>query len=371
MRPLLALLMLGACTGSKDDGGSTPSTQELDCTSPGNLCTFAGTGDRGWGEDGGPADETTLFLPTDLAFDVDDQPIIVDYNNMRVLKVDPDGTTRTVAGMGVHAYASNEVDALQTPLENAIAIAMGPDGEMYLNEQHGARILRVVDGWLDVYAGSATDPGIAGWSGDEGPALDAELSQFVGLTSAPDGTLFIADTGNNRIRKVTPDGIIHAVAGNGEAALVDGVGEQASFHGPQHMAWQDDQLFVADTINHALRKIDLLTGEVTTVAGDGTSGFSGDGGPASAARFDTPQGVGVDAEGRLYVADSENHVVRRIDTDGTISSWAGVPGTFGYEGDGGPAEEGLLQWPTNVRVGPDGTIYIADTLNSVIRMVAP
>lgn len=368
MRWLLPIVLV-ACTGGGGEPGT--STTDLDCTSPGQMCTFAGTGDRAWSEDGGPATETALFLPTDVAFDVDAQALVVDYNNMRILRHETDGTLQTVVGMGVHAYASNEVDALDTPLENPVSMVVGSDGTYYITEQHGARILRVVDGWLDVYAGSADDPGIEDWTGDEGPALDARMSQSVGLTIGDDDTLFIGDTRNHCIRMVTPDGTMHALAGDGDPVLTDGVGAEASFAGPQHLAYHDGYVYVADTINHAVRRIEVATQTVETLAGDGTAGFAGDGGPATEARLDTPQGVAVDAEGRVYVADSENHVVRRIDTDGTIDTFAGTPGVDDYTGDGGQALDGTLHWPTNVSVGPDGTVYIADTLNSVIRTVAP
>lgn len=368
MRWLLMPIALLGCTGPDGDNSSPPGT---DCTSPGQLCTFAGTGDRGWSEDGGAADETTLFLPTDLAIDIDGQELVVDYNNMRILRHEVDGTLQTVVGMGVHAYASNEVDALDTPLENPVSMVVGSDGAYYITEQHGARILRVVDGWLDVYAGPADDPGIEDWTGDGGPALDARMSQSIGLAIGPDDTLFIGDTRNHCVRMVTPDGIMQALAGDGEPRLVDATGAAASFAGPQHLAYHDGHVYVADTINHAVRRIEVATGAVITLAGDGTPGFEGDGGPATEARLDTPQGLAVDAEGRVYIADTENHVVRRIDVDGTIDTFAGTPGVDDYTGDGGPATEGTLHWPTNVTIGPDGTLYIADTLNSVIRTVAP
>lgn len=369
MRMALTLGLVVGCAGGAPE--FDPSSLALDCTTSGHVCTVAGTGERGWSDDGGQATNTILFLPTDLAFDVDEQPLIVDYNNMRILRTEPDGTAHTIVGMGIHAYASNEVDALETPLENPVSMVVGPDGELYVTEQHGARILRVQDGWLDVYAGSATEPGIEDWAGDGGPALDAAMSQSVGLTIGPDGTLYIGDTGNHRIRTVSPDGIMGTLAGSGERALLDGVGAGASFAGPQHLAWHDGHVYVADTFNHAVRRVHALTGEVETLAGDGTAGFSGDGGPANSAQLDTPQGVAVDADGRVYIADSENHVVRRIDTDGTIATWAGTPGVEGYTGDGDAVGDATLHWPTNVRVGPDGSVYLLDTLNSVVRRVAP
>ena len=368
--PLVLLASLSACSGGTDPDGPAGST-ELDCATPGHICTFAGTGDRGWGDAGGTATDTTLFLPTDVAFDADGQPLIVDYNNMRILRLETDGTLQTVVGIGVHAYASDGIDALETPLENPVALTVGPDGTWFVNEQHGARILAVVDGWVTVYAGPSEEPGLEAWEGDGGPALAARMSQSVGLTSAPDGTLFIGDTGNHVVRVVFPDGTIDTLAGGGEPGFVDGTGLDARFHTPQHLAWHDGFVVVADTTNHAVRRIDVETGEVVTLAGGNGQGFGGDGGPAVDAVLDTPQGVGVDDRGRVYIADSENHVVRRIETDGTLSTWAGTPGEADLTGDGGPASEARLDWPVNVDVGPDGRIYIADTLNSVIRVVAP
>jgi DNA-binding beta-propeller fold protein YncE len=368
----LVIVLFAACTGGEDPTGPEPGgPDELDCRTPGHICTFAGTGDRGWGEAGGAPEDTTLFLPTDVAFDLDGQPIVVDYNNMRILRHELDGTLQTVVGMGVHAYATDGIDARSTPLENPVAMAVGPDGTWFLNEQHGARILAVRDGWLTVHAGPADDPGAEGWSGDGGPALDARMSQGVGLTAAPDGTLYIGDTGNHVVRVVHPDGTMGTLAGGGEPGFVDGDPSEARFHTPQHVAWHDGYVYVADTNNHAVRRIDAATGEVVTVAGGNGQGFGGDGGPAVDATLDTPQGVGVDALGRVYIADSENHVVRRIETDGTLTHWAGTPGEPDLTGDGGPALEARLDWPVNVSVGPDGVVYIADTLNSVIRAVAP
>ncbi len=365
--PMLLALLVG-CPG---EAVPTPPLPELDCTTSGHICTLAGTGDRGWSEPGGLATDSALFLPTDVAIDVDGQPLIVDYNNMRVLRLETDGTLSTVVGIGSHAYATDGIEALETPLENPISMEVGSDDTLYITEQHGSRVLRVADGWLEVYAGSPDDPGVESWTGDGGPAREGTMSQTVGMTLAPDDTLFIADTGNNRVRVVSPDGILDTLAGSGVEALTDGVGDEAALNGPQHMAWHDGAVYVADTLNHAVRRIDVATGEVTTLAGTGVAGSSGDGGPAADAQLDTPQGVGVDAEGRVYVADSENHVVRRIELDGTLTTWAGTMGQPDYTGDGAPAAEATLDWPINVRVGPDGTVYIADTLNSVVRVVAP
>lgn len=370
-RCIPAILLVAACSGS-GPSEEEPPPDGLDCLSPGHICTFAGTGDRGWSDDGQQAEATTLFLPTNVAFEADGTVVIVDYNNMRVLRHESDGTLLTVVGMGIHAYATDGIDALETPLENAVAMVVGPDGTYYINEQHGARILSVSDGWLEVYAGSPDNPGVESWTGDGGPAREATMSQGVGLTSAPDGTLFIGDTRNHVIRTVSPDGIMDTLAGTGEErGMVDAVGLDARFDTPQHVAWHDGYVYVADTANHAVRRIDTDTREVVTIAGGNGEGFSGDGGPAVDAQLHTPQGVGVDAQGRVYIADSDNHVVRRIETDGTLTTFAGTPGEPDWLGDGGPASEAHLDWPINVDVHPDGRIFIADTLNSLIRVVTP
>jgi sugar lactone lactonase YvrE len=360
------VLVWGGCADPKK-----PGKQSQDCTSPGHICTVAGTGERGWGEDGQAATDMHLFLPTDVAFDIDGQPIVVDYNNMRVLRMELDGTLSTVVGMGIHSYATDGIDALDSPIENPISADVGSDGTLYIMEQHGGRVLRVVDGWLDVYAGDADNPGYEGWEGDGGPARDGVMSQSVGLTMAPDGTLYIADTGNHCIRYVTPDGTIDALTGNGEAALADGLPGGASFHQPHHIVWHNGELYVADAFNHAVRRIDPDSGAVTTVAGTGEAGFAGDGAQATEALLNTPQGIALDEQGRLYIADSQNHVVRRVDQEGTIQTWTGQPGSPGYGGDGGPVTDASLDWPTNISIGPDGVIYIVDTLNSVIRTVIP
>ena len=377
VRPLwLAVsLFLAACgEGASEETGQPGSKIQLDCATSGHICTLAGTGQRGFTESGRPALETNLFLPTDTAFDENGRLLVVDYNNMMLRRLEDDGTLSTVVGTGRHAYAFDGIDALETPIENPISLAVDSTGVYYLMEQHGARVLRVDarSGWLDVYAGDADQPGYEGWAGDGGPARDAAMSQSVGMALAEDGTLYIADTRNHRIRYVEPEGaIMQTLAGSGEKGLVDGVGLDAQFREPHHVAYAEGVLYVADAGNHVVRKIDVATGEVTRFAGTGAPGSLGDGGLAVDAALNTPQGVGVGPDGSVYIADTENHAVRRVDLKGQITTVVGALEVPGYEGDGGPAAAALLHWPVNVTPLEDGGLLIADTINSVIREVVP
>jgi hypothetical protein len=362
------LLLLAAC--GSDEGPGSRSAADLDCTTPGHICTVAGTGQRAWSDDGLPARESHLFLPTDVAEAPDGLLWIVDYNNMRLRRIAEDGTLETLAGTGVHGYAFDGIDALESPIENPVSVEIAADGTGYLMEQHGARVFTLRDGWLEVYAGDADNPGYEGWEGDGGPAREAMISQSVGMALADDGTLYIGDTRNNVIRVVSPDGIMDTVTGTGEAAFIDGAKDAACFFQPHHVAVGDGVLYVADAGNHAVRVVDLASGGVSTLAGTGARGFSGDGVFVTAAQLDTPQGVAVGPDDEVYIADSENHVIRIVYPDGIIETFAGTPGQFGLEGDGGPAGQALLQWPTNVTVASDGRLWIADTMNSVVREIA-
>jgi len=366
---------LAACgEGTPKDTGPHGVDVDLDCATSGHICTLAGTGVRGFSEAGLPALETHLFLPTDAALDEEGRVLVVDYNNMMLRRLEDDGTMSTVVGTGRHAYAVDGADGRETPIENPVSLAVAPDGVYYLMEQHGARVLRFdrATGWLDVYAGDADRPGYEGWAGDGGPAREAMMSQGIGLALSDEGVLFIADTRNHRIRYVDPETeIMGTLAGSGEKGLLDGVGLDAQFNEPHHLAWAEGVLFVADAANHVVRRIDVATGEVSVFAGTGVAGSSGDGGPAVEAALDTPQGLAVDEEGSVYIADTENHAVRKVDPQGQLDTVVGQLGVSGYRGDGGPAGEARLHWPTNVTVLGDGRILIADTINSVIRGVVP
>jgi hypothetical protein len=212
--------------------------------------------------------------------------------------------------------------------------------------------------------------GLGGYSGDGGPAVYTTLSQPMGMALDSTGNLFIADQGNNRIRRVGTDGIIGTVAGGGTTGLGDGgAATSAQLSSPSSVALDNaGNLYIADTAQHRVRKV-APDGIITTVAGGGTAGYSGDGGPAVTAKLNSPAGVAVDASGNIFIADTSNNRVRKVTTDGTITTVAGN-GIGGYFGDGGPAIYSPLKFPRAVALDAAGNLYIADTTNNRIRKVS-
>jgi RHS repeat-associated protein len=213
---------------------------------------------------------------------------------------------------------------------------------------------------------------IAGY-GDGGPAVDARLLDPGGVVSGADGSLYIADTGNGLIRRVTPNGIITTVAGNGTSGAFSGDGGPATaarLNSPGDVALgPDGSLYIADTYHLRIRRVGP-DGTINTFAGNGLQGDEGDGGPATAARLNYPRAIAVGADGAVYIADEQNNRIRRVGTDGIITTVAGI-GTVGSTGDGGPATQASLTYPSDVAVGLDGSLYIADTYNHLVRRVAP
>jgi sugar lactone lactonase YvrE len=334
----------------------------------GRVCTIAGTGARGANGDNLPALETLLFLPSTAEFDPEGALVVVDFNNQRLRRLRDDGILETIAGNGMHAYASHDAAAVDSPLENPTGLAITPDGRLFVTELHGARVLQIEEGWLTVYAGSVESPGYPDYCGDGGLALDACLSESTGLALDESGNLYIADTENHCIRVVSPDGLIDTVAGAGLPLLQNGVGTEAGFFRPHGVAVADGRLYVADQGKHSVRQIELATGEVTTLAGTGVEGFSGDGAPAASAQLYAPQGVEVGPDGAVYVADTYNHVIRRIGPDGIITTVVGQPEQEGFL-DGVAPEDSLLNRPNDLAFSPEGDLVIVDQLNDRVRRV--
>lgn len=335
------------------------------CDDPGVVCTVAGVpGAQGFNGDGFDALDTWLYYPTALAWAADGRLLVDDFNNMRIRALGDDGRLETVIGNGVHAYAVPG-DALATPLENPIDLDVLPDGRVVIAELHAGRILVAeIGGDLDVLAGT----GDIGFTGDGGPALEADLSEAAGLGVSADGSVFVADTDNHCVRRIDADGArIDRVAGGAGSGLADG--DVPMFRGPQRVLATEDALFVADTYNHAVRRIDTATGVTTTIAGDGQPGHEGDGGLAVDARLAEPHGLALAPDGSLLIADAANARVRRVRPDGTIETILGT-GEVGEARDRVDALEATLQFPADVLVGDDGDLYVADMQNGVVRRVA-
>jgi sugar lactone lactonase YvrE len=214
--------------------------------------------------------------------------------------------------------------------------------------------------------------GTAGFSGDGGAAISARLNAPRTLEADRFGNLYIVDTINNRVRRVDTGGRITTIAGTGSAGFSGDGGPalSARLDTPHGIAVDGaGNVYIADPPNHRIRKVDT-GGRITTVAGNGSSGYNGDGIPATSARLNSPKGVEIGPDGLLYIADNNNHRVRRVNADGTIRTVAGT-GSSGFSGDGGAATAARLAEPRNIDFGPDGSLYIVDQVNDRIRRVSP
>ena len=317
-------------------------------TPDGIIITIAGTGAEGDSGDGGPATAAQIDRPDAIAFDRNGNLYIAASSNFRVRKISPAGVITTV-------YAGDP-----GPGSEGVAIGFGADsaGNVYLSDVSRYRIRRISeDGTVIVAAGN----GILSFSGDGGLAVEAQLfgSQGIALDSA--GNLYVADGYNSRVRRISPAGVIATVAGNGTYGYAGdgGPATQAEFYDPWAVAVdRSGNLYIADAIINRIRKVST-DGIVTTVAGVGTAGFSGDGGPATASQLDAPTALAVDSTGALYIADAVNHRVRKVSPEGIITTVAGN-GSIGSAGEGGPATSAELWDPVGVAVDGAGNLYIVD-----------
>jgi sugar lactone lactonase YvrE len=251
------------------------------------------------------------------------------------------------------------------------------DGHLYASDCEAARVYLVEPASLTEVAGSGPGGFAAGFSGDGGPATQAQLQCPIGLAFDAAGDLLIVAHGNNRIRQVDPDGIITTIAGTGPSGTNQGTfggdggpATEANLQEPTSIAIAPDgTIYIADRDNDRIRRIDP-SGVMSTFAGDGTTDYRGDGGPATEAGLDDPAGLAIGPDGSLYFADSNHHVVRRVNLEGTIETIAGT-GTMKTSGDGGPATAAELEDPESVIVDAAGNLYIGDASANLIRRVSP
>ena len=281
-----------------------------------------------------------------------------------VLSVQPGNTVRTFAGNGTLGYSGNAGAATGATLASPAAVAYDNAGNLYIADA-GNNVIRKVNlsGVITTVAGS----GVQGFAGDGGPASAALLDTPTGIAVDVRNNVYIADSHNQRVRMVNAQGVINTVAGNGTAAYSgDGAAAtSASLFLPEAVAVDAaGNLYIADTGNYRIRKI--VNGTIATVAGDGEQMYSGDGGAATSAGLDTPTGIAVDAAGNLYIADSHNQRIRMVNAQGVINTIAGN-GAFGFSGDGGNAAQASFAQPIGVSVDQAANVYIADSENNVIR----
>jgi NHL repeat len=345
--------------------------------STGNINTIIGTGVICNGPtfacgDGGPATMARLDLPAGIAVDASGNIYISDTRDQR-LRVVTNGTINKFAGTGKHCPkpTSNCGDggpALNANVFNPWGLALDANGNVFIADSSDNRIRKVTvsTGTINTVIGS----GVQGFSGDGGPPRSAALDQPKGVFADNIGYV-VADTGNNRVRQ-TRQAILNTLAGGGSGG--DGAAAtSALLASPNAVAWDAaGNYYIADTANNRVRKVDGA-GTITTIAGSGDLGWTGDGGPATSATLDAPSGVAVDASNNVYIADLGNLVIRKVDASGTITTFAGSGNpcviTTNPCGDGGPATLANMTSPTSVAVDSKGSVYIADYFDHRIRKV--
>jgi len=333
----------------------------------GVITTVAGTGGSGPGGDGGLATNAQLNAPKGVALDAAGNIYIADTNDNRIREV-----TRTLmtplAGTGIPGYGGDNGSAAAALLHLPTNVAVDPTGVVYVADAPNNVVRKISNGTITAFAGT----GVAGLNLVSGNATTIELNQPSGVAVDSAGAVYIADTGNGRIRKVS-GGVLTTIAGGGlpSFGLNNGPALGAYLNAPTALAVDGaGDIYVADTGNNLVRKI--VGSSIDTVAGTGLNGFGGDGGPATSALLSGPSGVAVDPAGNVYIADTNNQRIREVTaTNGLIVTIAGT-GIAGFAGDGGPATKAQFSAPAGIAVDPTGsTIYVADTGNHRVRVVGP
>jgi uncharacterized protein (TIGR03437 family) len=296
---------------------------------------------------------------------------IVDAGNTRIRKVTPAGVISTVAGSGSTGFAGDGGPATAAKFSwgfnGHLGIAVDSSGNLYIPDLSNQRVRKVdPTGIVTTVAGS----GVRGNSGDGGPATSAGLTDPIAVAVDPSGNLYIAEFAGNRVRKVSPSGIITTAAGGGPLGSSNGDGGPATsavLNAPFALALDSfGNLYIGDTTARRVRKVDT-NGIITTVAGNGSTSDTGDGGPATMAGFSLT-GLAADGAGNILISEMSNRV-REVNTAGIINTIAGT-GQGGYSGDGGPATSATLSEPGDVVVDSAGTLYIADSMNMRVRKMA-
>ena len=378
-------------TGFAGDGG--PASQavlsavwDVAADAQGNLCladgvrvrrinpkgviqTVAGDGYLTSVGDGQPATSALLFDPMAAALDAQGNLYIADTGTNRVRVVAAAGTIATFAGTGIAAQGQDGTVAAQSNLNAPVALALGAAANFYIADTGNHRI-RMVDanGLISTFAGT----GVAGHGAEGQPAAQMELRTPHGVCADRVGSVYVVDTGNHRVLRVSPGGATATVAGNGSPGEAGdgGAAPLAQLNQPSACALDSaGNLFIADTASHRIRRV-TPAGMISTVAGAGIAGFSGDEGPAIAARLDQPAGIAVEDDGNLFIADTLNHRIRQVTPDGFIHTIAGV-GTAGFSGDGGDATQAQLWDPSGLVLDGAGDLYFADSGNNRVRRLLP
>lgn len=361
----LALTLLAAIVAASAAQFSTSSAA---VTAGPTITTIAGTGVSGDTGDGGPALAAEIDHPRGLAFLKDGSLVFTEPFLNTVRRISPAGTISTVAGTGTAGFTGDGGPAVDAELSFVHGVAAMPDGGFVLSDMFNNRIRRVdATGTITTVAGT----GRKDFGGDGGPASAGVIQLPRGVAATPDGVILIPDSGNNRVRRIALDGTITTVAGIG---LVGGDGDggaatAARLNAPFSVApLPDGGFLVAEQAGHRIRHVSA-DGEIETVAGTGTAGYSGDDGPAMAATLNDPHAVLALPDGGFLIADTSNNRVRRVSPNGTITTIVGS-GAAGFSGDNGPAADAELNAPKALALLPNQRGFvIGDALNHRIRLV--
>ncbi len=346
----------------------------LDGCPAATINTIAGTGIAGINDDGLPPTESNLYLPQDVTVGPDGYVYVVDWNNHRIRRI-KDGVFETIAGTGELGDGKDGV-AIYTQFNHPTNVTFDHEGRMIIAAWHNSLVKR-----LDFSTGLVTNlagTGARAFGGDGGPGNDAKLDLPSSVVVDSNSNIIISDQANYRLRILEPNNIINTFAGIGTpgGAGDEGPAILAQLNGPKGQSAAPasrididarNRIYIADTGNNRIRMIDEV-GTIHTIAGSGVQGYSGDGGPALDAQFNTPSDIAVAPNGTLYIADTMNNVVRAISPGGIVSTFAGN-GSRGFSGDGGPAKEAELDRPYGIGLAPNGAVYVADTHNQRVRLV--
>ena len=337
--------------------------------------SISGSSGAGFTGDGSPATNAKLNSPIQLALDSSGNLYIADSANNRIRKVTAStGKISTIAGGSLAGWTGDGAAATSAELNDPEGIFVDSSGNLFIGDLLNDAVREIsTSGIINTVAGCCAGTPDRAYSGDGGPATSAALDYPLGLAVDSSGKLYIADSFNHRIRIVTPDGNIATYAGLSPAGGYSGDGgpaTSANLNRPFGVCVDAaGNLYIADNENHRIRKV-TAQGTITTVAGTGTAGSAGDGGPATKAQLNRPYDVKVDSAGDLYIADYGNSRIRMVTPDGVIRTIAGGSGP-GYNGDGGSAVGAQINQPTGIALAANGTIYIADSANNVVRLLTP
>ena len=323
--------------------------------------------------DGKNALQVIIEGPMGIGEDRDGNIILSDREGKFVWKIEKSGRAVVIAGTGKSTGArglpEGRVPALDVDLAMPEGLVVDHDGSILLADSYNHAILRIdKDGYLSRFAGT----GERGRGGEGVKALESSFAFPCDIRLDSKGNIFVADLENHRIRKITRDGLVTTVAGSGVPGYSGDGGPalNAQLNSPWGILIdKDDNLLIADTNNDAIRKVGS-DGIIQTIAGNGQEGYEGDGGPARSAKLNAPQSLAVDSQGRIYIGDEHNDAIRIVELDGTIRSFIGSKGP-GYSGDGGPASQAQIADPENLWVRKDGSILISVRDNARLRIVSP